>query len=156
MLPLITDAIVARLKYSHFPYPIEVLKSPHAGHRAGQPDIDLSWQGALPHPVSGRVVTSGGTPEGNAQASLDAIPRVLEFLRTNLAATHAAHEATCSHRIILVRERGEYQMQELGNDGDVVRGGPGFPFFGQALGLNLFVGLACGDSLLHLGDRVVE
>jgi hypothetical protein len=26
----------------------------------------------------------GGSPEGNAESSLDAIPKVLEFLRTNL------------------------------------------------------------------------
>jgi dienelactone hydrolase len=83
---MMADAIVARLKYYHFSYRVEVLKYRRAGHRAGQPEIDPSWQGALPHPISGRVVTSGGSPEGNAESSLDAIPKVLEFLRTSLEA----------------------------------------------------------------------
>jgi hypothetical protein len=33
----------------------------------------------------------GGTAKGDAQSSLDAIPKVLEFLRTNLEANARAH-----------------------------------------------------------------
>jgi dienelactone hydrolase len=81
---MMADAIVGRLKGVHFSYPVQVLKCPHAGHQAGRPEIVPSWQGALPHPVTGRGVIFGGTPKGDAESSLDAIPKVLEFLRTNL------------------------------------------------------------------------
>ena len=81
-------AIVARLDRAKFSYPVEVLEYPRAGHQAGRPEIVPTWQGALPHPVTGRGVLFGGTPKGNAESSLDAIPKVLEFLRTNLEANH--------------------------------------------------------------------
>jgi dienelactone hydrolase len=81
---MMADAIVGRLKSAHFSHSVEVLKYPRAGHQAGRPEIVPSWQGALPHPVTGRGVIFGGTPKGNAESSLDAIPKVLEFLRTNL------------------------------------------------------------------------
>jgi dienelactone hydrolase len=76
--------IVDRLKSAHFSYPVEHLKYPHAGHLAGRPEIVPAWHGAMRHPVSGKDVDLGGTPKGDAQSSLDAIPVVLEFLRTNL------------------------------------------------------------------------
>jgi dienelactone hydrolase len=78
------DAIVSRLDLAHFSYRIELLKYPRAGHQAGRPEITPAWQGTLPHPVTGRAMIFGGTPRGNAESSLDAIPKVLEFLRTNL------------------------------------------------------------------------
>ncbi len=34
--------------------------------------------------MTGREVDVGGTVEGNAESSLDAIPKVLEFLRQSL------------------------------------------------------------------------
>lgn len=77
-------AIAARLKQAHFPYPVEVLKYPHAGHRAGRPEIVPAWHGSMRHPVSGRLVDLGGTAKGDAQSSLDAIPKVLTFLRQAL------------------------------------------------------------------------
>ncbi len=77
-------AIVARLKQAHFKYPVENLTYPHAGHIAGRPEIIPAWHGLLRHPVSGRPTDYGGTPEGNALSSLDAIPKVLNFLRKNL------------------------------------------------------------------------
>jgi len=78
------DAVVSRLKQSHFPYPYEHLKYPHAGHRAGRPQIVPTWHGSVRNPTSGRVENLGGSPPGDAQSSLDAIPKVLEFLRVNL------------------------------------------------------------------------
>jgi dienelactone hydrolase len=81
---MMADAIVGRLKGARFSQSVEVLKYPRAGHQAGRPEIVPSWQGALPHPVTGRRVIFGGTPKGNAESSLDAIPKVLDFLRTNL------------------------------------------------------------------------
>jgi len=78
------NAVVARLKQTHFQYPCELLKYPHAGHRAGRPEIVPTWHGIVRNPTSGREENLGGKPQGDAQSSLDAIPKVLEFLRQSL------------------------------------------------------------------------
>jgi dienelactone hydrolase len=78
------NAIVGRLKQTHFPYSYEHLKYPHAGHRAGRPQIVPTWHGSVRNPTSGREENLGGKPQGDAQSSLDAIPKVLEFLRESL------------------------------------------------------------------------
>jgi dienelactone hydrolase len=78
------NAVMGRLKLNHFAYHYEHLRYPHAGHRAGHPSITPEWHGAIRHPVSGREVHWGGTPQGNAESSLDASPKVLEFLRQSL------------------------------------------------------------------------
>jgi len=57
----------------------------HAGHSAGRPEIVPSWQGWARNPTSGRDSGMGGTPAGNAESSLDAPPKVLEFLAKSLA-----------------------------------------------------------------------
>ena len=79
------NAVAYRLKQAHFPYPYEHLKYPHAGHRAGRPEIVPAWHGAVSNPTSGRENNLGGNAPGDAQSSLDAIPKVLEFLRASLA-----------------------------------------------------------------------
>jgi hypothetical protein len=38
------------------------------------------------NPTSGRDVEVGGTPQGNAESSLDAIQKVIDFLNQGLAA----------------------------------------------------------------------
>lgn len=81
------DAAAGRLKRAHFSYAVEVMKYPHAGHRAGLPEIIPAWHGATVHPVSGRETDFGGTPKGDAESTLDAIPKVLDFLRTSLQAS---------------------------------------------------------------------
>jgi dienelactone hydrolase len=78
------NEVVARLKQSHFAYPVEHLKYAHAGHRAGRPEIVPVWHGRVVNPTSGREQNLGGNVEGDAQSSLDAIPKVLEFLRQSL------------------------------------------------------------------------
>lgn len=84
--PAMTDALVFRLKQAHFAHAAERLNYPHAGHRAGRPEIVPTWHGAMRHPVSGRTEELGGKPEGDAESSIDAIEKVLAFLRTSLAA----------------------------------------------------------------------
>ncbi len=79
------DSIVARLKQARFSYSVEHLKYAGAGHGAGRPELVPSWQGATRNPTSGREVERGGTPKGNAESSLDAIPKVLAFLKESLA-----------------------------------------------------------------------
>jgi dienelactone hydrolase len=78
------DEVVSRLKRNHFAYSFENLKYPHAGHAAGRPEIRPAWHGATRHPVSGRLMDLGGTAQGDAASSIDAMPKVLAFLR-NLA-----------------------------------------------------------------------
>jgi dienelactone hydrolase len=83
---VMANAIVGQLRSAHFSFPVEHLKYPHAGHRAGRPEIVPAWGDRAIQPVSGREMNMGGTPAGNAKSSLDAIPKVLEFLRQSLAA----------------------------------------------------------------------
>jgi len=81
---MMADALVGRLKLAHFAYPVESLKYNNAGHTAGRPEIAPTWLGRVVHPISGREMNPGGTRAGNAESSLDAIPKVLEFLRRSL------------------------------------------------------------------------
>jgi dienelactone hydrolase len=80
------DSIVARLKRHAFVYNVEHLNYAHAGHGAGRPEIVPAWRGAVRNPTSGRDVEVGGTPQGNAESSLDAIGKVIDFLQQSLAA----------------------------------------------------------------------
>jgi dienelactone hydrolase len=80
------DSIVARLKQLRFAHNVEQLKYPHAGHLAGRPEIVPAWQGLVRNPASGREMEMGGTPRGNAESSLDAISKVLDFLQQSLSA----------------------------------------------------------------------
>lgn len=79
-----TQAVADRLHQAHFAYAVELLKYPHAGHRAGRPEIVPTWHGRMRHPVSGREIDLGGSARGDAQSSLDAIPKVLNFLNDAL------------------------------------------------------------------------
>jgi dienelactone hydrolase len=81
---MMADQMVARLKSAHFPYEVQHLKYAHAGHSAGRPDITPAWHEDVRHPLSGREMNLGGSPEGDAESSIDSMPKVLEFLRRNL------------------------------------------------------------------------
>jgi dienelactone hydrolase len=82
--PIMTADIVDRLKHDHFPFEVERLNYPHAGHLAGRPEIFPAWHGEVRHPVSGQEVNLGGNAKGDAESSLDAIPKVLAFLNSSL------------------------------------------------------------------------
>lgn len=79
-----TDEIVSRLKHAHFSQTIERLDYPHAGHRAGRPEIVPEWHGEIMHPVSGLMQNLGGKAQGDANSSIDAIDKVLAFLHASL------------------------------------------------------------------------
>ena len=82
---LMADRIVARLHGHGFPYPVEHRAYEGAGHGIGRPYIATPFVGrARPHPITGRLVTQGGTPAGTALASEDSWPRVLSFLDASL------------------------------------------------------------------------
>lgn len=78
------ESAASRLRSRKFAHPVVVLIYAHAGHRAGNPVIEPTWAGAPAHPLSGRTTNFGGTPEGNAESTLDAIPKVLDFLQSHL------------------------------------------------------------------------
>jgi dienelactone hydrolase len=75
------DAVVSRLKRANFAYSFENLKYAHAGHLAGHPSIRPAWHTAVRHPISGRLNDLGGSAKGDAESSIDSMPKVLEFLR---------------------------------------------------------------------------
>ncbi len=78
------DSVVARLKRAHFAYSFENLKYAHAGHSAGRPEIRPAWHGPVRHPISGRMNDLGGSAKGDAESSIDSMPKVLEFFRKSL------------------------------------------------------------------------
>ena len=78
-----SNAVAGRLKQNRFQFAVEHLDYPHAGHRAGRPEIIPVWYGRVVNPASGRDENFGGSTEGDAQSSLDAIPKVLAFLCQN-------------------------------------------------------------------------
>jgi hypothetical protein len=80
-----TDAAMHRLQQAHFRYPFVHLNYAHAGHRAGNQWIMPTWSSGVIHPVSGQQENYGGNPEGNALSTLDANPKVLDFLKQSLS-----------------------------------------------------------------------
>ena len=78
------ETAAARLRSAHFRYPVVALEYPHAGHRAGLPESMPAWNKGGRNPTTGMTVDYGGTPEGNAESTLDAIPKVLGFLKDAL------------------------------------------------------------------------
>jgi dienelactone hydrolase len=83
---LMADGVVNRLKQTHFAYHVEVLKYAHAGHRAGRPELVPAWHSGTERSASGAELEFGGSVKGDAESSLDAIPKVLEFLGQSLQA----------------------------------------------------------------------
>ncbi|MGO8932213.1 MAG: acyl-CoA thioester hydrolase/BAAT C-terminal domain-containing protein [Terracidiphilus sp.] len=79
--------VARRLRSNHFSHLVVALLYPHAGHRAGLPDIAPTWSSGVTQRISGRSEEFGGSPRGNAESSLDATPKVLDFLATSLGQT---------------------------------------------------------------------
>lgn len=79
-----TEAIVARLKRERFGYEVIRLNYTHAGHTAGRPEIVPALQNWVHNPNTGRDNQMGGSPAGNAESTLDAPPKILDFLARSL------------------------------------------------------------------------
>lgn len=62
------------------------LDYPYAGHAIGMPFVP-STQIYKRHPVSGIDLSTGGTPQGNAEASADSFAQTCDFLIRSLAQT---------------------------------------------------------------------
>jgi dienelactone hydrolase len=79
------DAMVARLKKHQFRHPVEHLKYAEAGHFVGGTVLFPRWRSStVKHRITGNLINLGGTPRADALSSVDAMPRVLTFLRTSL------------------------------------------------------------------------
>jgi dienelactone hydrolase len=75
------ERIVARLRQHGFRYRVENVAYSGAGHAIGRPYVPIPDVAIpRPHPITGRLVTAGGTPAGTALASEDSWRRVLTFL----------------------------------------------------------------------------
>lgn len=79
--------VAQQLRESGHAYPVEHLDYPQAGHYIQAPYVPTTAI-AKPHPVSGVVLTAGGTPARNAHANADSWVKVLQFL-SNAATAHA-------------------------------------------------------------------
>ena len=79
-----SNAIMARLDRSQFPWPHEHLAYDDAGHGIGRPYLSTMDVDHVRHPLTGRVFSLGGTPAGTARARADSWPHVLAFLEKNL------------------------------------------------------------------------
>jgi dienelactone hydrolase len=78
------DEVVSRLRRNHFPFSCENLKYRGAGHDAGQPGFVPAWHGTVRNPTSGQEMDLGGSPAAEAASVLEAMPKVLAFLRQSL------------------------------------------------------------------------
>ena len=79
-----SDEIVARLQRNHFAFPYKHLTYDHAGHGIGRPFTSTMEINATRHPLTGRIIRLGGTPEGTAHARADSWTQMLAFLKANL------------------------------------------------------------------------
>jgi dienelactone hydrolase len=73
--------VVDRLKAHNFKYPVEHYSYDNAGHSIARPYVPTGGvQLVRIHPISKRPNRSGGTPEGQARANVDAWQKLLGFL----------------------------------------------------------------------------
>ena len=81
--PVLAEIAAARL--AAHTHAVTHLRYPGAGHMIGPVGLPATANTIL-HPLRGRAMALGGTPAGNAAAAADSWPRILQFLRTGLAA----------------------------------------------------------------------
>ena len=81
--PVLAEIAAARL--AAHTRAVTHLRYSGAGHMIGPVGLPATANTIL-HPLRGRAMALGGTPAGNAAAAADSWPRVLQFLRTGLAA----------------------------------------------------------------------
>jgi hypothetical protein len=81
------EIAVERLTAAHFPHPFEHRQYANAGHFACLPPNLPAATATARHPLVPMRFAFGGTPRGNAAASSDLWPHVVDFLRRHLGAT---------------------------------------------------------------------
>ncbi|MBV8617400.1 MAG: acyl-CoA thioesterase/BAAT N-terminal domain-containing protein [Curvibacter sp.] len=80
--------VVERLEQAGHPWPVAQIDYPQAGHSIVLPCVPTT-QLVYAHPVSGRLSTTGGRPQANAEADQHSWSSVLEFLQQAQAARSA-------------------------------------------------------------------
>jgi dienelactone hydrolase len=78
------DAVMDRLRRNHFPFAYEHLAYSGAGHGIGRPYTSTMDVNHVTHPLTGRVMSLGGTPSGTAKAREDSWRHMLEFFDKHL------------------------------------------------------------------------
>jgi len=86
-----SEKVMARLQRNRFPYPYKHLSYDGAGHAIGRPYTSTMDLKDTRHPLTGRIMQLGGTPEGTAHAREDSWRQVLAFLDEQLR--HASASA---------------------------------------------------------------
>jgi len=84
-----SEQIMARLRRNQFPYVYKHFTYENAGHAIGRPYTSTMDLNDTRHPLTGRLMHFGGTPEGTAHAREDAWRQTLAFLDEQLR--HAGH-----------------------------------------------------------------
>jgi dienelactone hydrolase len=74
------ESIVRRLKEHQFTYLVTSVSFPDAGHSLIRPYSSTMDINSRRHPLTGRIVHAGGTPQGTARAREQAWRDVLDFL----------------------------------------------------------------------------
>jgi dienelactone hydrolase len=79
-----SEQVMARLRRNQFPYVYKHLSYDGAGHAIGRPYTSTMDLDGVRHPLTGRLMHFGGTPEGTAHAREDSWRHVLAFLDEQL------------------------------------------------------------------------
>ena len=79
-----SEKVMARLQRNQFPYPYKHLPYDSAGHAIGRPYTSTMDLNETRHPLTGRIMQFGGTPEGTAHAREDSWRLMLGFLDEHL------------------------------------------------------------------------
>ncbi len=79
-----SEKVMARLQRNRFPYVYKHLSYDDAGHAIGRPYTSAMDLNDTRHPLTGRIMQFGGTPEGTAHAREDSWRQMLGFLDENL------------------------------------------------------------------------
>jgi dienelactone hydrolase len=75
-----SEKVMARLQRNNFPYAFKHLSYDGAGHAIGRPYTSTMDLNDTRHPLTGRIMQFGGTPEGTAHAREDSWRQMLAFL----------------------------------------------------------------------------
>jgi dienelactone hydrolase len=79
-----SEKVMARLQRNQFPYPYKHLDYDGVGHAIGRPFTSTMDLNDTRHPLTGRIMQLGGTPEGTAHAREDSWRRMIAFLDEQL------------------------------------------------------------------------
>lgn len=79
-----SEKVMARLQRNQFSYPYKHFDYDGAGHAIGRPFTSTMELNDTRHPLTGRIMQLGGTPEGTAHAREDSWRQMLAFLDEQL------------------------------------------------------------------------